>query len=78
MQMITTLEKMGTFFEKRLSGYDEHTMTAIEGAAEFYKYTASRLPKEADAVVLDLGCGTGLELEEYFLLNQNAHITSYA
>lgn len=25
--------------------------------------------------VLDLGCGTGLELEEYFLLNPEAHIT---
>lgn len=69
------LEKMETFFANRLSGYDEHMLTAIEGASEFYKYTASRLPREAGAEVLDLGCGTGLELEEYFLLNPNAHIT---
>ena len=69
------LEKMNTFFEKRLSNYDEHMLTAIEGADEFYKYTASLLPLETDAEVLDLGCGTGLELEEYFSLNPNAHIT---
>lgn len=69
------LEKMETFFEKRLTDYDEHMLTAIEGAAEFYKYTAARLPQEADAEILDLGCGTGLELEEYFLLNPDAHIT---
>ena len=69
------LEKMETFFEKRLANYDEHMLTAIEGATEFYKYTAARLPQEAGAEILDLGCGTGLELEEYFLLNPNAHIT---
>lgn len=69
------LEKMDTFFEKRLSNYDEHMLTTIEGADEFYKYTAALLPQEARVEVLDLGCGTGLELEEYFLLNPNAHIT---
>lgn len=69
------LEKMDTFFENRLSDYDEHMITTIEGADEFYKYTAACLPKEAEAEVLDLGCGTGLELEEYFALNPNVHIT---
>lgn len=69
------LEKMETFFEKRLPDYDEHMLTTIEGADEFYKYTAALLPLGAEAEVLDLGCGTGLELEEYFLLNPNAHIT---
>lgn len=69
------LEKMDIFFEKRLAGYDEHMLTAIEGAEEFYKFTASLLPVEAESCILDLGCGTGLELEEYFRLNPNAHIT---
>ena len=63
------LEKMDVFFENRLEGYDEHMLTAIEGANEFYKFTAAPLPMKADSEVLDLGCGTGLELEEYFLLN---------
>lgn len=69
------LEKMDKFFENRLEGYDEHMLTEIEGADEFYKFTASQLPKEENAKVLDLGCGTGLELEEYFSLNPSAKIT---
>lgn len=69
------LERMDVFFENRLAGYDEHMLTNIEGATEFYKFTASQLPMEATCEVLDLGCGTGLELEEYFVLNPNVHIT---
>ncbi|MCM1134616.1 MAG: class I SAM-dependent methyltransferase [Clostridium sp.] len=69
------LEKMDVFFENRLAGYDEHMLTEIEGAAEFYKFTAAQLPIKADSRILDLGCGTGLELEEYFSLNPNAHVT---
>lgn len=69
------LEKMDSFFANRLSGYDEHMLTTIKGADEFYRYTAAQLPQKANTELLDLGCGTGLELEEYFLLNQEAHVT---
>ena len=68
------LEKMDTFFTARLNGYDEHMMTEIEGAEEFYPYTATLLPLEHDVNVLDLGCGTGLELEYYFTLNGKASV----
>ena len=47
----------------------------IEGSDEFYDYTASLLPKEDGASVLDLGCGTGLELESYFKVNPSASVT---
>ena len=57
------LEKMGAFFDARLDGYDEHMLTDIEGAGEFYPFTASQLP---EGHILDLGCGTGLELGYYF------------
>lgn len=56
------LEKMDAFFANRLAGYDEHMLTAIQGAEEFYPFTAALLPMEAGCEVLDLGCGTGLEL----------------
>lgn len=41
------LEKMGAFFDNRLSDYDEHQMTCIACAEEFYPYTAEQLPREA-------------------------------
>lgn len=69
------LEKMDTFFENRLSDYDEHMLTAIEGAREFYPFTAKQLPIGDGARLLDLGCGTGLELEEYFSIAPNASVT---
>jgi tRNA (cmo5U34)-methyltransferase len=69
------LEKMAEFFENRLNGYDEHMMTGIEAADEFYPFTASLLPTAKGSRVLDLGCGTGLELEKYFPLCQSARVT---
>ncbi len=69
------LERMDDFFAARVEGYDEHMRTMIEGASGFYAYTASLLPMEKGARVLDLGCGTGLELEEYFRLNPKADVT---
>lgn len=69
------LEKMDDFFTARVNGYDEHMRRTIEGAPEFYAYTASLLPAESGARVLDLGCGTGLELEEYFRRNPEADVT---
>ena len=69
------LEKMSDFFEARLDGYDEHMMTNIEYASEFYPFTAKQLPTAESCCILDLGCGTGLELEEYYPLNPSAKIT---
>ena len=69
------LEKMGEFFDDRLDGYEEHQLTCIESAQEFYPFTASCLPMEENANILDLGCGTGLELEFYFKLNPSAKVT---
>ena len=69
------LERMDDFFAARIDGYDAHMKRDIEGASGFYGYTASLLPTAAGSRVLDLGCGTGLELEEYFLLNPGAAVT---
>ena len=69
------LEKMSEFFEARLDGYDEHMMTNIESADEFYPFTAEQLPTAEGSHILDLGCGTGLELEKYYPMNPSARIT---
>ena len=69
------LERMSDFFENRLNGYDEHMLTNIDSAREFYPFTSERLPQTDGCRVLDLGCGTGLELEYYFVLNPSARVT---
>lgn len=69
------LEKMGAFFEARLDGYEEHMLTNIESAGEFYPFTASCLPDAPGANILDLGCGTGLELDWYFRRNPTARVS---
>lgn len=69
------LEKMDEFFNRRLDGYEAHQLYAIEKAWEFYPKTAEYLPRKESANVLDLGCGTGLELEYYFAQNPTARVT---
>ena len=69
------LEKMSDFFEARLAGYDTHMMTNIKSANEFYPFTARQLPTAENCHILDLGCGTGLELQEYYTLNPSAKVT---
>ncbi len=69
------LEKMGEFFDKRLDKYDDHQLNCIESAREFLLVTANSLPAFPKCKILDLGCGTGLELENYFKINPSAKIT---
>ena len=69
------LERMGDFFDARLGDYEEHQLTCIESAREFYPFTASCLPQAPGSHVLDLGCGTGLELGYYLEAVPTAQIT---
>ena len=69
------LERMGDFFDARLCDYEEHQLTCIESAREFYPFTASCLPQAPDSRILDLGCGTGLELGYYLEAVPTAQIT---
>lgn len=69
------LEKMPEFFDNRIEDYDKHMLSCIVGAEEFYPFTARALPSSPNAEILDLGCGTGLELSEYFKLNPTARVT---
>ena len=69
------LEPMDLFFDRRLQEYDAHQLHEIESAQEFYPFTAAQLPRTPGARVLDLGCGTGLELEYYFAQNPAAQVT---
>ncbi|MDE6133469.1 MAG: class I SAM-dependent methyltransferase, partial [Oscillospiraceae bacterium] len=59
------MEKMDEFFAARVDGYDEHMLNEVEGCREAYGKIAEFLP-ENRSNLLDLGCGTGLELEGIF------------
>lgn len=69
------LERMGDFFNRRFDGYEEHQKKYVDGGEELYDVTAALLPKTPGAEILDLGCGTGLELDAYFPLNPTAAVT---
>jgi len=59
------LEYMDAFFEKRIGDYDEHMLGDVEGCREGYEVMAQLVPQSAKSL-LDLGCGTGLELDAIF------------
>jgi ubiquinone/menaquinone biosynthesis C-methylase UbiE len=60
------LEKMSDFFEARIDGYEAHMLNDIKGLKEGYRKLAELIPVNT-AKILDLGCGTGLELVEIFM-----------
>ena len=64
------LEEMGSFFRKRIEGYEEHM--SIWRAS--YQWMAKLIPGEA-ATLLDIGCGTGLELDEIFRFHPEIAVT---
>lgn len=68
------LEKMDEFFARRLDGYDHQMLVNVEGCAEGYAAVAQLLPQNAKTL-LDLGCGTGLELDEIFRRNPTVAVT---
>jgi SAM-dependent methyltransferase len=68
------LERMDEFFAARLDGYDAHMLHDIEGLQDAYAEVARLVPENARAL-LDLGCGTGLELEEIFKLYPDIGVT---
>lgn len=64
------LEEMSDFFTKRLDGYEEH-MSVWEKS---YQLFAEALPSGCRKI-LDLGCGTGLELDKIWQKNPDIDVT---
>jgi tRNA (cmo5U34)-methyltransferase len=68
------LEEMGEFFNTRIDTYEEH-MLDIPYIAESYIEIARLIPTTKGLKLLDLGCGTGLELDEIFKVNPAVQVT---
>lgn len=69
-------ENMTSFFDERAKGYDAHMQNSVSEFEKFYKAVAEPI-KASDNVIeiLDLGCGSGLELTYIFSKAPNANIT---
>ncbi len=64
------LEEMGSFFERRIEGYEAH----MAGWKKNYEWMARLVPSGAETL-LDIGCGTGLELDEIYRLHPAISVT---
>lgn len=74
------LEPMADFFAARVNGYDEHMLNNVEGCRGGYIKMAQTVQKFSEQYtrplrILDLGCGTGLELDEIFKLLPQVSVT---
>src|SRR6056297_304932 len=74
--MTAEFEKMDEFFDKRAANYDQHMQENVDDFNTFYQKIAEDIKSTEEPVsVLDIGCGTGLELTYIFKKAPQAHIT---
>lgn len=58
------IEPMTDFFDKRVEVYENHMRGCVAGFTEFYKTISNPISDTNKPLfILDLGCGTGLEIE---------------
>lgn len=66
-------EKMDSFFNQRADGYDAHMENTIISFNDFYRKISDPIKTNKNNIeILDLGCGTGIELQ--YLFNKNSEI----
>jgi len=68
-------EEMAAFFDARVDGYEAHMMKNVAGSDVFYGETIRALPVAPGMRLLDLGCGTGLELDALYRRCPDALVT---
>jgi tRNA (cmo5U34)-methyltransferase len=67
---------MAEFFDRRAASYDEHMRRSVAKFSDFYRHVADPIERTEEPIaILDLGCGTGLELAFIFEKVPNARIT---
>lgn len=74
--MHSRFEEMGSFFDARVDGYDEHMLELFKDFNRYYEAVASPVDETDQGIhILDLGCGTGAELTWIFERAPKANIT---
>jgi len=69
-------EDMAEFFDSRAASYEQHMQETVEDYPPFYRGIANALPELGKAPkILDLGVGTGLELDHLFERFPHARVT---
>lgn len=78
-EKLEQIEEMASFFDLRAAGYDDHMRTNVFTETEFAQfYQSMSVPIEMTHEplnILNLGCGTGLEIEPLLHRAPNALIT---
>jgi len=73
-------EPMAAFFDVRAAGYDDHMCKNVftdTSFVHFYGAIATQIPETNEALqILDLGCGTGLEIAPLLQRAPNALLTA--
>jgi len=74
---VPDVEKMAEFFDRRAASYEEHMRRSVAEFDEFYRSVAEAIARTKEPIaILDLGCGTGLELGFIFDRAPNCRITA--
>lgn len=69
-------EEMASFFNERATTYEEHMKETVESFDKYYLSVSSPIMEtDMPIEILDLGCGTGLEIEGILKKAPNAKIT---
>ena len=70
-------EIMADFFNVRAKTYENHQKESIESFEQFYDSISSCIPETKSKIrILDIGCGTGLELDGILKRIPNAVVTA--
>lgn len=74
------IEEMAAFFDARAAGYDDHMHDSVFpdlAFSQFYQAVSWPIERTDEPLeILDLGCGTGLELEPLFQRVPNGLVTA--
>lgn len=71
---MTKIAEMKDFFNSVANEYEAHMFEFVQGAKEYYLKTAEFIAQRHPQNLLDLGCGTGLQLDEIFKFLPNVQV----